>query len=795
MDSLSLDIRQAIRSLRATRGFTATVIIAVALGVGVTTTMFSAVDQLLIRPLPYPRPDRLVWLYQNTPAHPDQTMMLGQSRIDELQAARTGGVFESVSIFAGFEMVLTGAGEATRIVGQGVDSAFFRTMGVRPLLGRGITGDDDRRGAAPVVVLSDELWRSRFAADGQILGRRIHLDTTNYTVVGIMPPGFNFPQRALFWAPLIASTNTRLQQCRQCAWGVGRLRDGVTLEAAHDRLRALANANRAVDAALPPNYRDHSVALETIREWVTKEARTKLLVLFGAVCCVLLIACANVTNLLLARTMSRRAQFAVRSAIGASRMRIMRHVLVEASVLALPAAGLGVLLSLWGVRLVDAFVPRWSTVESIQLDARVLAFAVILAVGSALLAAAWPAFQASAVPPGVAMRDDTRSFGSIRRNRVRSALVVAQVATTLVLLIASSLLGKSLAKLLGVDLGFSADRLITMTIQLTAGGHPDVASREAFRTTLEGRLASLPGVQASVVSGGIPFGGIEMLTSVEAATDTTRQIFGPALRTSSAIFDILGTRLIGGRRFARGDSGVMIISQSAAAKLFSNANAVGQRVLLFGKSVTVIGVVSDVHYLQRKGTPEPQMYIPIERSGLSYLVATVRATGDPRALEHSLRELVRSIDPQQPITQLATMDALLSDSVKEPRTQALMLGAFGALAFIMTCIGVYGVVSYSVTQRTHEIGIRIALGAESNSILELVVGQGTTLAAIGMVIGLAASFWATRLVRASLYEVSALDPWVFIAAAAAILTVTIVASYLPARRATMIDPVSALRSE
>lgn len=795
MDSLSVDIRQAIRSLRATRGFTLTVIVAVALGVGVTTTMFSAVDQLLIRPLPYPRPDQLVWLYQSAPANPDQQMMLGQSRIDELQTARTAGVFESVSIFAGTEMVLTGAGDATRLIGARVDSSFFRTMTVRPALGRGFAADEDRPGAAPVVVISDAVWHARFAGDRGILGRQIRLDTTNYTVVGVMPPGFNFPHKSVLWAPLVASTNPRFRRCQQCAWGVARLHDGVTVEAARARLRAFASANRAADAALPPRYRNYSVALETIRDWATSESRAKLLVLFAAVCCVLLIACANVTNLLLARTMARRPQFAVRAAIGASRVRIMRHVLVEASVLALPAAALGALLSLWGVRLLDAFIPRWSTIESIQVDGRVLAFAVVIAIGSALLAAAWPAFQASAVPPGVAMRDDTRSSGSIRRNRVRSGLVIVQVATTVVLLIASSLLGKSLAKLLGVDLGFSAERLITMTIQLTAAGHPDVASREAFRTTLEGRLASLPGVQASAVSGGVPFGGLEMIAGAAAAADTTHRVFGPMLHASSAIFDILGTRLIAGRRFARGDSSVVIISQSAAAKLFPSANAVGQRVSIFDHGATVIGVVSDMHYSERKGAPEPQMYLPIEHSGLSYLVATVRTTGDPSTLERALRDVIRSIDPQQPVTTVATMDALLADSVKEPRTQALMLGAFGVLAFIMTCIGVYGVVSYSVTQRTHEIGIRIALGAESSNVLELVVGQGTTLAAIGLVIGIAVSFWATRLVRGSLYEVSALDPWVFVSAAAAILVVTILASYLPARRATMIDPVTALRAE
>ena len=795
MDALFLDLRQAIRSLRASRGFTLTVVLAVALGVGVTTTMFSAVDQLLVRPLPYPQPDRLVWLYQSTPAKPDEHMMLGQSRIDELRAAKTSGVFESVSILAPFEMVLTGTGEATRVLGTRVDSEFFRAMAVRPAIGRGLAPDEDRPGASPAIVLSDALWRTRFAADRGILGKQIRLDTTSFTVVGVMPPGFNFPVKSQFWAPLVESTNPRFRHCAQCAWGVGRLKGRVSIEAAQARLRGLADANRAAEAALPPFMRGHSATLMTIRDWATSDARTKLLVLFGAVCCVLLIACANVTNLLLARTMSRRAQFAVRSAIGASRARIVHHVLVESTVLAVPAAALGVFLSLWGVRTLDALIPRWSTIESIQVDGRVLAFAIAAAIGSALLAAAWPAFQASAVPPGLAMRDDARSSGSIRRNRVRSGLVIVQVATTVVLLIASSLLGKSLVKLLAVDLGFSPERLVTMTVQLTRAGHPDDASRDAFRTSLETRLTGLPGVQASAVSGGVPFGGLEMLTTVSVAADTSRKVFGPTLHASSAIFDVLGTRLIAGRRFARGDSAVVIISQSAATKLFPNANAVGQRVTMFDAGATVIGVVSDMHYMQRKGTPEPQMYIPIERAGVTYLVATLRTAGDPRALERSLRDVVRSIDPQQPVSGISTMDALLADSVKEPRTQALMLGAFGVLAFIMTCIGVYGVVSYSVTQRTHEIGIRIALGAEARSVLELVVGQGTTLSAIGTIVGIAASFWATRLVRASLYEVSAVDPWIFVAAAAGILAVTILASYLPARRATRIDPVTALRAE
>jgi predicted permease len=796
MDAFLLDLRQSIRSLRASTGFALTVVLAMALGVGVTTTMFSAVDQLLIRSLPYPRPDRLMWLSQGSPTEPTGRMMLSQSRIDELREAREASVFESVSIFAGAEMVLTGAGEATRLSGTRVDSSFFRTMGVRPALGRGFAAEEDRPGAARVVMLSDELWRGRFASNPGVLGKSIRLDTTSYTVVGVMPPGFKFPNKTQFWSPLVAATNPRFRQCRQCAWGVGRLRDGVTIDGARARLRDLANANRAADASLPPAWRNNSVTLVTIRDWATNDARLKLLVLLGAVACVLLIACANVTNLLLARTTARRAQYAVRSAIGASRARIVRLVLVESSVLALPAAALGILLSLWGVTLLNAFIPRWSTIDSIHVDGRVLAFAVIVSVGSALLAAAWPAFQASAVSPGLAMRDDDHASGSIRRNRVRSGVVITQVAMTVVLLIASSLLAKSLGKLLSVDLGFTPDRLVTMTVQLTSAEHPDAASRDAFRTALEARLASLPGVRASAVSGGVPFGGLEMLTTVAVAADTSRRVFGPTLHTSGANCDVLGTRLVTGRRFSTNDSGVIIVSQSAADKLFRGASPLGQRVVVLGnQTMSIVGVVADMHYMERKGSPEPQIYLPINRSGLSYLVATLRTDGDPRALERTLRDVVRSIDPQQPVTSIATMDALLADSVKEPRTQTLMLGALGVLAFIMTCIGVYGVVSYSVTQRTREIGIRIALGADVQSVLGLVVGQGTILAGVGTAIGVVTSLWATRLVRTSLYEVSALDPWVFAATAAGILLVTAIASYLPARRATAIDPVAALRTE
>lgn len=795
MDALLLDLRQAIRSLRASKGFTLTVVLAVALGVGVTTTMFSAVDQLLIRPLPYPQPDRLVWVFQSDPAKSGIQAMLGQPRVNDLRTAQATGVFESVSIFAGFEFVLSGVGEAQRVSGVRVDSNFFRVMRVRPALGRALAPEEDRPGSAATIVLSDALWRTRFGADAGILGKQIRLDTTSYTVVGVMPAGFNFPHKASFWAPLIPSTVPRLRHCAQCVWGVGRLQDGVSVQAARVRLRGLAATNTADAASVPPFMRTWTGDLMTLRDWATNDARTKLLVLFGAVCCVLLIACANVTNLLLARTMSRRPQFAVRSAIGATRARIVRLVLVESAVLAVPAAAAGVLLSVWGVRLLDAFIPRWATIDAIHVDGRVLLFAVLAATCSALLAAAWPALQASGVPPGVAMRDDDHVSGSIRRNRVRSGVVIAQVATTVVLVIASSLLGKSLIKLLSVDVGFAPERLVIMTVQLTSAGYPNDAARDVFRATLERRLASLPGVRASAVSGGVPFGGLEMMTTFAAAADTSRNVFGPAIHASSAIFDVLGTRLLAGRPFAPGDSDVAIISQSGAVKLFPNENAVGQRLALFGETMTVVGVVADMHFMRRKGEAEPQIYFPIEHAGISYLVATLRTDSDPRAIERKLRGIVRSIDPQQPVTSIATMDQLLADSVKEPRTQAYLLGAFGVLAFVMTCLGVFGVVSYSVTQRTREIGVRVALGADAHSVLSLVVGQGTVLSAAGTVIGIAASFWATRLIRASLYEVNAIDPCVFVATASAILAVTTLASYLPARRAMAIDPVTALRAE
>ena len=787
-----MELRQALRSLRNSMGLTVTAALALALGVGVTTTMFSAVDQLLVRALPYPASDRLMMLYQHGDDHPDQSVMLGRSRIADLHRAQEQHVFDAVGVYTGTSPILIGHGDATRVNGSRVDAEFFRAMRVRPAIGRLPAIDEFRPGASPVIVLSDALWRTRLGADHEVIGSRITLDTTSYQVIGVMPAAFNFPMKAAFWIPM--SGIPTAAQCVQCAWAVARLADGVSVETARSRMRELAATDREIDASLPPFMRSMYGDMTSIRDWTTREARTELLVLFGAVCCVLLIACANVANLLLSRSLARRREFAVRTALGASRARIIRQVLLEAALLAVPAALAGSLLAGWGVRLLGVFIPRWSLIESITVDTRVLVFAVSASLIAAFISALWPAVRASSVAASSTLREQ-RASGSMTRNRFRSAMVVIQVAMSFVLVTAAFLLTKSFLRLVSTDTGFQPQRLVAMTIQLSGALYPKPAQRIAFREQLEQRVRGLPGTNAFAVTTAVPFAGTGMLTEFANAADTSRVVFGPAVNTTDGLFNVLGTRMLAGRNFIRGDSGVVILNRTAATQLFPDGNAVGQRVTMFGEASTIVGIVGDMRSQDRAAPPMPQVFSSLAGVSAGYLLVVVRTTGDPAAVMSAQRGIVHAMDPRQPIERLATMDALLSDSVKQPRTQTLLLVVFGGLAFLMACLGLYGVVSYSVVQRTHEIGVRVALGAQRASVMTLVLRQGLALAAAGAAIGIVVALWATRFIAASLYEVKPLDPTVFVSTAAGLLGVAVLASFLPARRATRIDPMIALRAE
>ena len=787
-----MEFRQALRSLRNSMGLTITAALALALGVGVTTTMFSAVDQLLVRALPYPASDRLMMLYQHGDDRPTQSVMLGSSRIDDLHRAQTQRVFAAVSVYTGMSPVVIGLGDAARVNGVRVDSEFFHAMRVSPAIGR-VPASDEYRTGAPVIVLSDALWRTRLGADRSVVGKRITLDTTSYQVIVVMPASFNFPMKAAFWVPTRGVAAPA--RCVQCAWAVGRLADGVTIDAARARMRALAASDREIDASLPPFMRSMYVDMTSIRDWTTREARTELLVLFAAVCCVLLIACANVANLLLSRSLARRREFAVRIALGASRARIIRQVLIEAAALAIPAALAGILLAEWGVRLLGVFIPRWSLVETITVDARVLAFALVASLAAAFVSALWPAVRASAVAPSPTLREAQHASGSMSRNRFRSAMVVIQVAMSFVLVTGAFLLTKSFLRLVSTDTGFQPQRLVAMTVQLSRALYSKSAQRVAFRTALEQRVRTLPGIGGFAVTTAVPFAGTGMLTEFANAADTSRLAFGPAVNTTEGLFGVLGTPMLAGRNFAPTDSGVVILNRTAASKLFPAGSAVGQRVTMFGQASTVIGIVGDMRSENRAEAPMPQLFAPLAGVPADYLLVVVRTTGDPTAVMSALRGIVHTIDARQPIERLATMDALLSDSVKQPRTQTVLLVVFGGLAFLMACLGLYGVVSYSVVQRTHEIGVRVALGAERASVVRLVLRQGVVLAAVGAAIGVVVALWATRFIAASLYEVRLLDPTVFVSTAAGLLGIAVLASLLPARRATRIDPMIALRAE
>jgi putative ABC transport system permease protein len=537
------------------------------------------------------------------------------------------------------------------------------------------------------------------------------------------------------------------------------------------------------------------VDMRSIADWTTREARTELLVLFGAVCCVLLIACANVANLLLSRAVARRREFAVRTALGASRARIIRQLIVEAAVLAIPAALVGALLAEWGVRLLGVFIPRWALVDAVRVDGRVLAFALGASLLAAFGAALWPAVQASGVAPSPTLREESIASGSSSRSRFRTAMVVTQVATSFVLLAGAMLLTKSFLRLVSTDTGFRPDRLVSMTLQLSRSLYPTPAARIAFRADLEQRLRALPGIDGVAITTGVPIAGTGMLTEFSSATDTSKAVFGPAVHSTNQLFGVLGVPIVAGRNFERGDSGVVILNRAAASKLFPGVDPVGQRVRMFDRSETVIGIVGDMRFESRAEPPRPQLFAPIDREPVDYLLAVVRTTRAPAAVMTAMRGVVRAIDARQPVGQLATLDQLLSDSVKQPRTQTLLLVTFGSLAFLMACLGLYGVVSFSVVQRTREIGVRVALGAERAPVMMLVLRQGLVLALLGASIGFVAALWATRFIAASLYEVKPLDASVLALTAAALLGVAIVASYLPARRATRIDPMIALRAE
>ncbi|HEV3471346.1 MAG TPA: ABC transporter permease [Pyrinomonadaceae bacterium] len=801
------DLRYGVRTLLKNPGFTAVAVVALALGIGANTAIFSVVNAVLLRPLPYRDPDRLVMVWEdNTKGGYPRNTPAAANFLDWREQSR---VFEGMAAIANQSFALTGAGEPERIDGRRVSASLFPLLGVEPLLGRVFLPEEDQPGAGRAVILSHGLWQRRFGSDPNITGKALTLNGESHTVVGVMPAHFRFPAREdELWVPIAFTNEQAANRGTHYLQVVARLRPGVTVEQAQAEMSAIA---ARLQEQYPSQNTGVGAAVVPLHEQLVGDIRPALLILLGAVGFVLLVACANVANLLLARAAARHKEIAVRVALGASRMRLIRQFLTESLLLAAVGGLAGLLLSLWGVNLLRAFIPESiSQVGAVSIDAKVLGFTLLVSLLTGLIFGLAPATQASNFNLNETLKEGGRdSSAGSRGNRIRAVLVVAEVAVSLVLLIGAGLLINSFLRLRSVDPGFRADNLLTMRIVLPELKYPDQARRAAFYAEALRRIEALPGVESAAVTNWIPLvrQGDSNSFTVEGQPDP-----GPGRSPSVATrvvspryFDTMGIQLLRGRQFGEQDRAdsppVVIVSEAMARRSWPGADPVGKRMKMGGYNsdapwMEVVGVVKDVRQFELTAEPRPQIYLHYEQPAFfrpSNLV--VRTGADPLGLAATVRKTVWEIDKDQPVSNISTMEDVLSESISRQRFSMLLLGIFAGVALVLAAVGIYGVMSYSVAQRTHEIGIRMALGAQAADVLKLTVGQGLRLVLVGVAIGLAAAFALTRLMESLLYGVSATDPATLVTISLVLITVALLASYVPARRATKVDPLTALRYE
>jgi putative ABC transport system permease protein len=801
------DLRYGLRMLAKNPGFTSIAVIALALGIGANSTIFSVVNTVLLRPLPYREPDRLVMVWEDATknGYPHDTPAVA----NYIDWRDQNHVFEGMAAIAEESFNLTGSGEPERIDGRRVSADLFPLLGVEPYLGRAFTPEEDRPGANRVVIMSHGLWQRRFGSDMNIIGKSLTLNGESFTVVGVMPPRFQFPSREdELWVPIAFDSEEAANRGTHYLEVIARLKPDVTLEQAQAEMNAIA---ARLQQQYPKSNTGIGVAITPLHEQVVGDIKPALLVLLGAVGFVLLVACANVANLLLARASVRQKETAVRIALGASRWRLIRQFLTESILLAALGGGVGLLLSLWGVSLLKGFIPEnISQVKAITIDARVLIFTLLVSLLTGLIFGLAPATQASNFNLHETLKEGGRDTAAgSRGNRIRGLLVITEVALALILLIGAGLLINSFLRLRHVDPGFRADKLLTMKIVLPELKYPDQTRRSAFYTELLGRVEALPGVKSAAVTTNLPLysQGNSIGISIEGRPDPPPdQRFIVVTRViSPQYFRTMGIQLLRGREFGEQDradsAGVVIISETMARRYWPGEDPLGRRIKA-GSSAspspwwTIIGVVKDVRQFELNADPKPQMYLPYAQNDFFEPRDLVVSTNvEPLSLGALVRKTVWEVDKDQPVSDIKTMEDILSESVARQRFSMLLLGIFAALALVLAAVGIYGVMSYSVAQRTREFGIRIALGAQGSDVLRLAVGEGLKLVLIGVAIGLAVAFILTRVMSSLLFGVSATDPTTFITISLVLMSVAVLASYIPARRATKVDPMVALRYE
>ena len=797
LETLWQDLRYAVRMLARNRGLTAIAIITLALGIGATTAIFTVVHAVLLRPLPYPHPEELVYVQEILGDYGLSQFVWNREFVAWRNQSRT---LSPVAAYMDFEANLTGGGEPERIICGMATTRFFSILAVRPLVGRLFLPEEDRPGGPPVVILSESLWKRRYGGDPSVVGKGLTLDGKAYTVVGVLPAAFVVPDEFkithALWVP-VAESRTGAGPFRIFRV-IGRLKHGVSLAAARTELDTI------LQPTLPKGLKK-SVVLSPWQEQITEQSRLSLLLFLGAVGFLLLIACVNVANLLLSRSATRQKEIAVRVTVGAGRTRIVRQLLTESALLALLGGLIGLALARWGKDLLVAFIsPNLPALEPITLDYRVLGFSLALALVTGLAFGMAPALQASRVSLNEVLKEAGRGGAELRSGMLfRNLLVISETALAMILLVGAGLLFKSFQRVLGIDLGFKSQRTLCLTIDLTLSKYPtDKDQARFFQQVIEG-VKSLEGVQSVGGSGMPPLLDTRsgMVTGL-AVEGRSEEIPSASYATISPdYFRTMGIPLEQGRDFGDSDRdgspSVAIVNESFARRYLPNESCLGRRVGSWVQRkgwLTIVGVVGDVRDVVEK-EPNPEIFLPYLQDGEPSMTLFVRTAGNPRLWEGAVRRQIASVDKDQPPHGFATLEELKTASHTARRVNLLLLSAFAGLGLILASVGIYGVVSYSVSQRTHEIGVRTALGASRGLVLKLVLVQGLRSALIGIGVGLLASFGLTRFLQSLLFAVKPVDPLTFAVAALLWLAIALLACYVPARRATKVDPMIALRYE
>jgi putative ABC transport system permease protein len=807
MNSILRDLRFAVRGLLKHPGFAAIAVITLALGIGGSTSIFTVVNAALLRGLPYKSPDRLYHLWEQTPK---QEFPKREFSYPDYQDYQQNNVFDGLAAYTGGGAILSGSGDPESLNAPRVNAAFFNVLGVDPLLGRTFQNGEDNQNGPKVTVLTYGLWQRRFGADPNIVGRALTINGDNYTVIGVLPSSFQFALRAAdLFLPYQPTQNQLTRRFMHGTNLIGRLKSGKSADEAQSELNLIAGR---IEQQFNDSHAGVKARLVPLQEEVVGNVRPILLVLLGAVGFVLLIACANVASLLLTRSLSRQKEVAIRSALGASRWRVIRQLLTESMLLSLAGGVAGLFIAYWGVPALVAVLPQSQLnampfLASLHIDGGILTFSIVLSLLTGLIFGLAPALQSSRLDLNEALKEGGRQTSAGAGHRLRSAFVVTEIALAVVLLVGAGLMMKSLLRLLKTNIGFQTENLLTMTVILPPAKYTQPNQQINFNDQLRQRVQSLPGVVGA---------GTVNILPVNAGNTTRFVIDGdpvppPGKETEANIrtvsddyFKTLGVPLLAGRMFDERDTadkpGVVIIGKTIADRMFAGRDPVGMKLRYSSVQVNpdlIVGVVGDVKITGIDEALRPVLYYPFRQSSSTFANLVTRTNTDPNALAAAIRNEVRTLEPEAAILNVRTMDEMIAQTPASfmRRFPALLISIFAGVALLLASIGIYGVVSYSVSQQTHYIGVRMALGASPADILKMVLKQGLVLALLGVGIGVGAALGLMRLLSTLLYQVSATDVSTFAIVTGTLFAVALLACFLPARRATKVDPLVALRYE